>query len=70
MVTKIYDSFGEESFSIEMVVATLDYSNHRICAYLHKFTLLKILDCRREDVNIYQFLITPEEHPEYFIEAA
>ena len=70
MITEIYESFGEESFSTEMVVATLDYTGPHVSAYLHKFTLLKILDCRKEHVNKYQFLISPEEYPEYFIQVA
>ena len=70
MITEIYESFGEESFSTEMVVATLDYTSPHVSAYLHKFTLLKILDCWKEHVNKYQFLISPEEYPEYFIQVA
>lgn len=70
MITEIYESFGEESFSTEMVVATLDYTSPHVSAYLHKFTLLKILDCWKEHVNKYQFLISPKEYPEYFIQVA
>ena len=39
-------------------------------AYLHQFTLLKLLDCRKEDVFHYQFLVNPEQHPQYFDKAA
>ena len=66
----MYDSFGDETFSLEMVVATLDYSSSTASAYLHQFTLLRILDCRKEDVNLYQFLVNPREHPEVFEDAA
>ena len=66
----MYETFGEETFSLEMVVATLDYSSSTASAYLHQFTLLRILDCRKEDVNLYQFLVNPREHPEVFEEAA
>lgn len=62
----MYDAFGNGSFSLGMVVATLDYSSSRASAFLHQFTLLKILDCRKEDVNMYQFLVNPKEHPEIF----
>jgi hypothetical protein len=62
----MYDAFGNGSFSLGMVVATLDYSSSTASAYLHQFTLLKILDCRKEDVNMYQFLVNPKEHPEIF----
>jgi hypothetical protein len=66
----MYDAFGNGSFSLGMVVATLDYSSSTASAYLHQFTLLKILDCRKEDVNMYQFLVNPTEHPEIFEETA
>ena len=62
----MYDAFGEGSFSLGMVVATLDYSSSTASAYLHQFTLLRILDCRKETVNMYQFLVNPTEHPEVF----
>ena len=66
----MYETFGEETFSLEMVIATLDYSSSTASAYLHQFTLLRILDCRKEDVNLYQFLVNPREHPEIFEDAA
>ena len=69
-ISEVYASFGVESFSAEMVVATLDYSDSSVVAYLHRFTLLRIIDCRKEVVNQYQFIVTPEEHPEYFDPAA
>lgn len=69
-ITEMYETFGDDVFSTEMVIATLDYSGAHVSAYLHQFTLLKILDCRKEDVYRYQFLINPEEHPEYFEPAA
>lgn len=69
-ITEMYETFGDDVFSTEMVIATLDYSGAHVSAYLHQFTLFKILDCRKEDVYRYQFLINPEEHPEYFEPAA
>ena len=66
----MYESFGEDTFSLEMVVAVLDYSSSTASAYLHQFTLLKILDCRKEDVNMYQFRVNPKEHPEVFEDVA
>ena len=62
----MYETFGEDSFSLEMVVATLDYSSSTASAYLHQFTLLRILDCKKEDVTLYQFLVNPKEQPEGF----
>ena len=69
-ITEMYESFGDDVFSTEMVIATLDYSGAHVSAYLHQFTLLKILDCRKEDVYRYQFLINPEEHLTDFDPAA
>lgn len=66
----MYETFGEDTFSLEMVVATLDYSSSTASACLHQFTLLRILDCRKEDVNLYQFLVNPKEHPEIFEDVA
>ena len=65
-IRKIYDSFGNDVFSTEMVFATLDYSDSNISAYLHQFTLFKLIDCRKEDVFRYQCLINPTANPEYF----
>ncbi len=54
----------------EMAIATLNYSETNIVAYLHQFTLLRILDCRKEDVYRYQLMVNPEENPECFENAA
>ena len=70
IITEMYESFGDELFSSEMVVATLDYSGAHTSAVLHQFTLMKILDCREGDVYQYQFLINPQDHPECFEKAA
>ena len=69
-VRQMYDKFGDETFSLEMVVATLDYSSNKASACLHQFTLLRILDCRKEDQLLYQFIVNPKENPEIFSEAA
>lgn len=70
VATEMYECFGNEIFSAEMVVATLDYSDSHATAYLHKFTLLRILDRKKEDGNKYQFLVNPEEHPQLFTNVA
>ena len=64
--TQIYELFGNRVFSVDMVIARLDYSGSNLSAYLHQFTMLRLIDCQRDDVNWYQFLVTPEKHPEYF----
>lgn len=70
IITDLYDSFGEETFSIEMVVATLDYSGAHASAVLHQFTLLRLIDCQTGEFNQYQFLINPQDNPECFAQAA
>ena len=70
MATRLYETFGHESFTSEMIVATLDYSSTRAHATLHTFTLMGILDCTQGDAFTYRFLVTPEEHPECFAPAA
>ena len=70
IITEMYESFGAELFSSEMVVATLDYSGAHTSAVLHQFTLMKILDCQEGEVYRYQFLINPQDHPECFEKAA
>ena len=67
-VTEIYGAFGTESFSREMIIATLDYSGPQASATLHELMLLRIVDCRKEDVLLYQFLVNPIEHPECFVD--
>ena len=67
-VTEMYEIFGDDFFSKEMVIASLDYTAPHASATLHQLTLLRILDCRKEDVLWYQFLVNPVEHPECFAE--
>ena len=70
VITEMYECFGDSVFSTEMVIATLEYSDSHASAYLHKFTLLRILDRHKEDVDKYHFLVNPEEHPQLFTSAA
>ena len=70
VIAEMYECFGDSIFSTEMVIATLDYSDSHVSAILHQFTLMKILDCHKEDVYKYQFLVNPEEHPQLFTNAA
>ena len=69
-VTEIYGAFGLEAFSREMIIATLDYSGPHASATLHELMLLRIVECKREDVLLYQLLVNPTEHPECFVEAS
>lgn len=68
--TELYNSFGSNFFSQKMVVAELSYSDNVTKAILHTFRLLRILDCRKDGINMYQFLVNPEENPECFWPAA
>ena len=70
IITQMYESFSDDIFSTDMVVATLDYSESYMVSCLHQFTLLRILDCRKEDIYRYRFLINPEDNPECFDIAA
>ena len=72
VASAIYQTFGDEAFSSEMVVATLDYTHAHVSAVLHQFTLLKILNCNSdgEDRYTYSFLVNPKEHPECFADVA
>ena len=70
-VSAIYETFGDQEFSSEMFIATLNYSLSHTYASLHKLTLLRILDQRSTDEgNRYQLLVSPEDHPECFELAA
>ncbi len=70
IITDLYESFGEETFSIEMVVATLDYSGAHASAVLHQFSLMRLIDCQTGEFNQYQFLVNPQDNPECFAPAA
>ena len=69
-ITEIYETFGDDLFSRDMIIASLDYSSPQASATLHELTLLRILDCRKEDGLQYQLLVNPKEHPEYFMTAS
>ncbi len=64
----MYDIFGEDVFSSEMVIAQLDYSSAQASGILHQFTWMKILGCTKGDNNrmSYQFMVNPTDNPEYF----
>lgn len=69
-MTAMYESFGDEAFTGEMFMATLDYSHSHACAVLHELTLIRVIDCWKEDVNQYRLTVNPEQNPEYFAEVA
>lgn len=70
-VSAIYETFGDQEFSSEMFLATLNYSPSYTYASLHKLTLLRILGQRStEEGDQYQLLVNPEDHPECFEPAA
>ena len=68
----MYKIFGDGIFSSDMVVAELEYSSSHVTATLHKLTWLKILHCEigSDRKYNYQFIVTPEDHPECFGTAA
>lgn len=70
-LSAMYEIFGDSEFSQDMVIAKLDYSSGHISACLHKFTWLKILDCKKDNNRkSYQFLVNPTDNPECFNPAA
>ena len=69
-LTVMYESFGDEAFTGDMFMATLDYSHSHACAILHELTLIRVIDCWKEDVNQYRLMVNPEENPEYFAAVA
>ena len=70
LASRLFDAFGQGSFTTEMILATLDYSETHAHSSLHAFTLMGILDCTEGEIFSYQFRFTPEEHPECFEQAA
>jgi len=72
VATAMYQSFGDEVFSTEMVIATLDYTASHVSAVLHQFTLFKILNCNSntDEGYTYQFIVNPKENPECFVDVA
>jgi len=72
ILSEMYSIFGDGLFSAEMVIAELNYSHSHTNATLHKLTWLKVLNCTIDEEKrySYQFLITPEDHPECFIAVA
>lgn len=72
IASAMYQSFGDEIFSSEMVVATLDYAHSHVSAVLHQFTLMRILNCssNAENKYSYQFCVNPRENPECFADVA
>lgn len=66
-IAAIYDAFGDQSFSTEMFIATVNYSAAYCYASLKNLTMLRILErTSTEDGSRYQLLINPEEYPECF----
>lgn len=67
-LSALYDIFGDDAFSVEMVIAKLDYSSSHVSTCLHQFTWLKFLDCKKnEDRTLtYKFLVNPKDNPECF----
>ena len=67
-LSALYDIFGDDAFSVEMVIAKLAYSSSHVSTCLHQFTWLKILDCKKNEDRTftYQFLVNPKDNPECF----
>ena len=68
----LYDFFGEDSFSTEMVVSRLDYSEGQASDILQQFTLLRLLDSTSgaDHTDYYKLCVNPTNNPECFKKAA
>ena len=71
-LSALYEFFGDDVFSVEMVTAKLDYSSTHISYFLHQFTWMRLLDCRENDDKTYEyrFRVNPTDNPECFESAA
>ena len=70
-VTDIYKAFGDQIFTSEMFIATLNYSAAQTYASLHKLALLRLVNRQTtEDGSQYQLLVNPADNPECFEDAA
>ena len=68
----LYDVFGEESFSTEMVIAQLDYSEGQVTGILNQFTWMNLLNrtSDQENRDYYKLCVNPTDNPECFGNAA
>ena len=64
----MFEVFGDDAFSADMVTAELDYSNTHACSLLHKFRLMRILNTAPAKGNkiSYQLTVNPTDNPELF----
>lgn len=67
-VTEIYAAFGDQSFTSEMFIATLNYSQSHTYASLRDLRLLQIVAQRTiaRGCCQYQLLVNPKDNPECF----
>lgn len=64
VISAVFENFGALQFSKEMAVASVHYAEGRTCACLRELTILHIIRKEKgEDGNLYQLLVTPEQHP-------
>lgn len=64
----MFEVFGDDAFSADMVTAELDYSNTHACTLLHKLRLMRILNTAPAKGNkiAYQLTVNPTDNPELF----
>ena len=67
-VTEIYAAFGDQSFTSDMFIATLNYSQSHTYASLRDLRLLQIVAQRTiaRGCCQYQLLVNPKDNPECF----
>ena len=66
-IATIYEAFGDQDFSTDMFIATVNYSPAYCYASLKNLTMLRILERKNTDEGSrYRMVINPEEYPECF----
>lgn len=69
-LSDLYRNFRDSPFTAEQALAAINQSKTTVCADLHHFVLLRILDCKEEVFFTYRIRMTPEEHPELYTDIA
>ena len=65
-LTMLYNEFGSKEFTGDMALAILHFSNSYISSMLHRFTLMRITDCKEGITNTYRLLVNPTDNPTLF----
>ena len=64
------DDYGSETISHEMIIATLTHNVSNASATLNEQMLLRIVECQKEDVLLYQLSEDFAEYTQHIVEAS